>query len=182
MNAGIGGGCCCFFHCRCFIPLSAGSAITSKRPLFCLGVRSRRSRCFNRRFDYRVVDWRKRIAVVAVRASIEGWVEGTNVGAFANASGLPIGVRVEDFDVSFPETMSGVGGVLHDSRLVVTVVELSCRHMLLEALFSLAAGFSYICRLRVAWLVVSARAWCKIYYTSFVIALLLVLRLDEILT
>ena len=89
-------------------------------------MRSWRGWWFDLRFDDRIVDWRKSVAVVAVGTPVEGWVEGANVGAFADPSGLPIGVRIEDFDVCFAEAMSGVGGVLHDSRLVVAVVKFGC--------------------------------------------------------
>ena len=54
-----------------------------------MGVRSRRSRWFDRRFDDSVIDWGKCVAVVSVRAPIEGWVEGANIGTFANELVIP---------------------------------------------------------------------------------------------
>ena len=91
-----------------------------------MGVRSRRSRWLDRRFDDSVIDWGKCVAVVSVRAPIEGWVEGANIGTFANASGFPVGIRVKDLDVGFAEAVSCVSSVLHDCRFVVAVVMLSC--------------------------------------------------------
>ena len=75
---------------------------------------------------------------------IERWVESTDEYAFSNTSAVPVGVTVQDGEVSFAETMTCVGRMLDNSRFVVTSVLLGCRVVLLEALAPLATSFAYV--------------------------------------
>ena len=76
--------------------------------------------------------------------------------------------------------MTSVGAVLHNGRLVLPVVQLSSRHVLLEAVISLSAGFSYVCGIGFAGQVVGTCTGCVVDNTSLGVGFQLVFGFDKV--
>ena len=78
--------------------------------------------------------------------------------------------------------MAGVGGVLHNGRLILSVVELGGGSMLFEAEVALPASFSYVSSLVFAGHVVGTGARSVVDDAGFVAGLKFVFGFDQIFT
>ena len=73
--------------------------------------------------------------------------------------------------------MTGIGGMLHNGRLVFSVVELCGGVMLFEAKIALPGSFAYVSGLVFAWLVVGTGARRKVDDAGFITGFELIFRL-----
>jgi len=113
-------GCCRLGGRR--LSLAAWSSVPLKCSGFVLSVGCWWRRWRDAGFEDCIVSGRQCVSVISIRSAVEGWIDGTDVRAFAYPPTLPIGVAVEDFEVHLAETMASVGAVLHNGGLIVPIV------------------------------------------------------------
>ena len=63
-----------------------------------------------------------------IRASVEGWVQSSDVNAFVYPLAPPAVIRVKELEIILSETMASISGVLHYCGFVLYIIGFGHRH------------------------------------------------------